>query len=165
MVTEIEHVSLDCTCTGKTCTKCEKLLCIENFNFRLSYRKWRVSDCKICAYKRVKIWQQNNKEKVYLNQRIYKENNLDKLCIDRQKHNALKQHANGVFTLQQWEELKHFYNYTCLCCKKKEPEIKLEIDHIVPLYLGGSNDISNIQPLCRSCNASKQISIIDYRTT
>jgi 5-methylcytosine-specific restriction endonuclease McrA len=33
----------------------------------------------------------------------------------------------------------------------------------VPVALGGSSFIANIQPLCRSCNSSKQDRIIDYR--
>ena len=46
---------------------------------------------------------------------------------------------------------------------KQEPFIKLSVDHIVPLSLGGSNDISNIQPLCRACNSIKWAKIIDFR--
>jgi len=66
-----------------------------------------------------------------------------------------KRTIEGDFTLKDWEDLKKRYNYTCPMCGKKEPEIKLEIDHIVPISKGGTNYISNIQPLCRSCNARK----------
>jgi hypothetical protein len=55
------------------------------------------------------------------------------------------------------------YNHTCLCCGRQEPEIALTIDHVVPLSKGGAHDISNIQPLCGSCNTSKYNKTIDYR--
>ena len=32
-----------------------------------------------------------------------------------------------------------------------------EIDHIIPLYKGGNNDISNLQALCRNCHGTKTI--------
>jgi 5-methylcytosine-specific restriction endonuclease McrA len=71
--------------------------------------------------------------------------------------------AGGSFTLRQWQELKAFYDHTCLCCGRKEPEIKLTADHVIPVFLHGTSNIENIQPLCGSCNSSKHTQIIDYR--
>ena len=36
-------------------------------------------------------------------------------------------------------------------------KLKPEIDHIVSLKKGGTNDLTNLQLLCRFCNCSKQI--------
>ena len=49
-------------------------------------------------------------------------------------------------------------NYTCRICGAslyKEPNLLLEIDHIIPVSKGGTNEISNLQLLCWRCNRSK----------
>lgn len=76
---------------------------------------------------------------------------------------ARVEQAEGSFTSKEWKNLCKHYNYTCLCCKRREPEIKLTVDHVIPLSASGSNFITNIQPLCQSCNFTKQVKIIDYR--
>lgn len=47
-------------------------------------------------------------------------------------------------------------NYQCQSCGKTEQKTKLNIDHIIPLATGGSNDISNLQTLCSHCNQKKK---------
>ncbi len=83
-------------------------------------------------------------------------------AIDRRRR-ARKQQAEGEFTNQEWQALKAFYNHTCLCCGRREPEVQLTPDHVIPLVKGGSNALGNMQLLCRSCNCSKGAQCIDYR--
>ncbi|WP_310424453.1 HNH endonuclease [Chamaesiphon sp. VAR_48_metabat_135_sub] len=44
-------------------------------------------------------------------------------------------------------------NHQCQSCGQTT---KLSIDHIIPLATGGTNDISNLQTLCGSCNSAKK---------
>src|SRR3989338_224852 len=44
-------------------------------------------------------------------------------------------------------------------CVKCGGNLKLEYDHIIPLSLGGSNTVRNIQLLCENCNRSKGASL------
>lgn len=43
-------------------------------------------------------------------------------------------------------------NYTCQHCGSRDHPC---IDHILPVVRGGSDDPSNLQVLCRSCNSRK----------
>ena len=45
--------------------------------------------------------------------------------------------------------------YKCRECGASKDETSLEIDHIVPVARGGTNDINNLQTLCRECNRMK----------
>lgn len=68
--------------------------------------------------------------------------------------------ADGSHTQKEWLELCDRHGNTCLCCGK---ETELTRDHVLPISLGGTNDIGNIQPLCLTCNLKKNNKHIDYR--
>jgi predicted restriction endonuclease len=44
--------------------------------------------------------------------------------------------------------------WKCLHCNSTL-DYTYEIDHIIPLYKGGTNDINNLQALCRNCHGRK----------
>jgi 5-methylcytosine-specific restriction endonuclease McrA len=75
--------------------------------------------------------------------------------VSNRNYRALKKNAVGTFSLEEWVLLKVQYGNKCPRCNKNEPDIKLTVDHIIPLSKGGSNLIENIQPLCVSCNSYK----------
>lgn len=76
-------------------------------------------------------------------------------AIYKRRYRARKRKAQGFHTTKEWENLKKKVDYTCLDCGKREPKIKLTVDHIQPLSKSGSDYIWNIQPLCQSCNSKK----------
>lgn len=56
------------------------------------------------------------------------------------------------------EAIKKRDNYTCCICGNsvfKEPNLLLEVDHIVPISKGGKTEASNLQTLCWRCNRAK----------
>lgn len=50
------------------------------------------------------------------------------------------------------QSLKEKYNFSCVKCGAKEG---LTIDHIQPVSKGGTNDIENLQIMCKPCNSRK----------
>lgn len=98
----------------------------------------------------------------------YRAKNHDWYIAIKQKRRAKQSTFGGKFSAQEWQELKKKHKHICFNCNKKEPEIKLTIDHIIPLAKWGEwlkinnpsykwNDIKNIQPLCGRCNSRKWI--------
>lgn len=89
-------------------------------------------------------------------QRNFREDSI----VRHAKRKARLFNASGVFTTSEWIDLCARFEGKCLCCKESKP---LTADHIVPLFVGGTNSIENIQPLCVNCNSRKGIKTIDYR--
>jgi len=108
-------------------------------------------------------WSKNNTEKHKEMIKQWDASHRDAKNMHFQTRRAKINSSGGVIAPAEWSELKIKYNYTCLCCGRREPEIKLTLDHVYPISLGGSSTIDNAQPLCKSCNSRKGARHIDYR--
>lgn len=60
----------------------------------------------------------------------------------------------GKHSKLDWFWLKKFFNDKCVLCGGLNQRW-IEKDHIIPISLGGSDSIQNIQPLCQLCNQKK----------
>ena len=56
-----------------------------------------------------------------------------------------------------------FQNQQGICpgCRDRFTEDEFHIDHIIPLAHGGSNELNNLQLLCRDCNLRKSTGTMD----
>ena len=79
------------------------------------------------------------------------------------KRRKLEINMGGNYSNKEWADLKARYENKCLACGLNECERPLTADHVIPLSLGGSNEIINIQPLCKPCNSRKYTKTTDYR--
>jgi hypothetical protein len=54
--------------------------------------------------------------------------------------------------------------YRCLMCGRDKSEVSLEVDHVIPVAEGGTDELSNLATLCRPCNNGKSaFKFADYR--
>ena len=56
-------------------------------------------------------------------------------------------------------------NFTCQYCGRKAPDVKLEIDHIVPVAKGGKTEFENLITACHDCNSGKKAESLIRPTT
>lgn len=78
--------------------------------------------------------------------------NKERMSHLKARRYAREKGADGSHTLEEWQKLKEIYGNVCAVCKEHKPLTK---DHVMPLSKGGSDYITNIQPLCRNCNSKK----------
>lgn len=90
--------------------------------------------------------------------RNYVKNNPDVISNLKANRYARERGAKGSHSLQEWNNVKANYNNRCAFCGMEK---KLTKDHIIPISKGGTNYISNIQPLCRNCNSKKHNKILN----
>ena len=49
-----------------------------------------------------------------------------------------------------------FGKYQCVQCRGWFDKSNIDIDHRIPKRDGGTDDLWNLQPMCRTCNRSKR---------
>lgn len=149
----------------KKCPVCKEIKDVSCYSKRSGARSHNLRGrCKLCEVKAAQKYISNNRESYLKNKAIKKKLNRDKYNFYERKRKFVLRSPTlfGTHSIEDWELLKKTYQYKCLCCEKKEPSIKLTEDHIIPISKGGSNLITNIQPLCIKCNQVKNSKTISY---
>jgi 5-methylcytosine-specific restriction endonuclease McrA len=88
-------------------------------------------------------------------------NNPEKARATRVRRRARKAQAEGSFTGEEWASILQKFNNLCAGCGPESEGALLTVDHIIPLARGGTNWAHNIQPMCASCNSSKNDKTMD----
>jgi hypothetical protein len=107
-----------------------------------------------------KKYQQANAEHIAARVKLYNQTPQGKAVAKASKHNrrARKLQNGGTHTGKQILALFNQQSGVCPYCKAKlhkSGKNKYHSDHVMPLSKGGTNDISNIQLLCPTCNLTK----------
>lgn len=52
-------------------------------------------------------------------------------------------------------------NFTCRYCGRQSDSVELQVDHLIPVCKGGTNDESNLVTACVPCNQGKSGKLLD----
>lgn len=132
------------------------------------------------ARQRAKEWYYANRDRALATVHRYVEANRDKVLDGKRKYHARryrtdpeyraqlaqavnrrrarKAAAGPTHTLAEWREKCALFANLCAYCGEAKP---LTRDHKIPLSRGGTDDITNILPACRSCNCKKRTRTAD----
>lgn len=65
----------------------------------------------------------------------------------------------------EWRKLRDAVlsrdNNRCQYCGRGPETGSLHCDHVLPLFKGGSNELSNLVTACKSCNSSKRAKTVE----
>ncbi len=160
-----------------SCENCERLA------QRRHYAQNRESICEshisqraiLCEYarryyaahrteclKQRRVYYENHKEADQEYQKRYRCNHPNKIREKQHRRRSRKLQSEGTWTAADWQALLIHYRKCPSCNRQWSDLIRPTADHITPLAVGGSNYISNIQPLCQSCNSSKLTKAIRF---
>jgi len=171
----------------KTCKQCKIEKEISAFSFvdktrrpnllRLNCNKCRnIENLKRISLKRVVENKERKSHKIYTDEekrlrvnefnRLWRINNPEKWKFAN-RMGRHRRRALGAICSTEWIAKVSMLGNKCQSCFKTEPEIKITIDHIIPVSKGGTNSIDNLQPLCMKCNQKKhaKLPILENKLT
>ena len=113
-------------------------------------KKFKKSDKgRLAALK----YREKNKEKIAMNARIYNSQHMSLGRIRCQRRRSLKRSLASLFTADQWDKCKIYFNNSCAYCGEVSP---LEQDHFLAISKNGEYTKDNIVPACKACNVRKR---------
>lgn len=101
-----------------------------------------------------KAWREENREKTKAVKQVWLAANTLRTRVYTENRRARKSANGGTHTPEQIQEMHAKQRYRCAGCNVSIRK-HYEVDHIIALTRGGTNDISNIQLLCMPCNRTK----------
>jgi 5-methylcytosine-specific restriction endonuclease McrA len=178
--------------TTRFCKKCGKSKPLNEFSKNKTKPDGLQSNCKSCNMAMCLDWEKRNPDKKSAKDKRYLQAHPDKRRAKRHRHylkyaekiikrvvqwytdHPEKQEAKnrnrhiktrggaGKVSAAEWEMILRRFENKCVIpgCERTD----LTVDHIVPLALGGTHTVDNIQPMCRHHNCSKGARAIDYRS-
>ena len=144
----------------KRCWRCQRVKPLSDFFNNSSEHDGVTSMCKIChgAYKRE--FRKGNREKVNRQSRSWCRRNPDKRRATIERRRSREKGADGEFDARDIKRLRKSQKNTCVYCGLNPhchgALFTYQVDHIIPLSRGGTNNPSNLQLLCPHCNQSKR---------
>ena len=90
-----------------------------------------------------------NKEKVIETSKRWRKSKAGRESLQATKQN--RRAARGRSTPGQREARREMFGGLCWICKSPATEL----DHVIPIKLGGSNFSANLRPICKICNSHK----------
>lgn len=102
-------------------------------------------------------WRNKYPEKRLEKERRHRARNREKFRIRWSNKNAKRKGAVGKYKKADIDLIRVRQKGKCAYCRVRLANVQEHKDHIIPLYLGGSNNPSNIQILCEPCNLKKGI--------
>lgn len=120
-----------------------------------SYRKWLAANRDV-ANESSANWRKKNPEAYRSAQASWESRNLGVRAAMRRKRVAIIKGCEGSHDKGDIEKILASQGGLCAepTCKSVL-DGRYDVDHIMPLVLGGGNGPSNLQCLCPSCNRSK----------
>lgn len=67
-----------------------------------------------------------------------------------------------ALTLQEWYQTILDFCWKCAYCKKELNWETVQLEHFIPISMGGGTTRSNCVPACCKCNSSKRSRSINY---
>jgi 5-methylcytosine-specific restriction endonuclease McrA len=151
----------------KRCYLCKESKPLSNYHKSKTGTYGVQSGCKDCNKKTSTEWNRDNSEMHYSSCKKWSRKNPEKVrekdCMWK-KRNPEKIRAQGA-RKRNWcnEPIPPDFQLSdrCFNCGSTE---NLTLEHLTPVSKGGSNDLSNLATLCRTCNSSKGSKTIEEFT-